>query len=139
MQSQGVSPDTVSYSTVIHACVRVQKPVRAEYWLNEMTRNNEPASAFCYNSVIQAWANANDVAKAEKWLSKAFELQVEVSGNSCNNFVNSCIRAGELKKAENRLTEMSRNGVASISSHNALAAAWARQGEYGRADAMRRR
>merc|ERR1719408_193072 len=104
-----------------------------------MDKQGEQASSFCYNSVIQAWANINDVAKAEKWLSAALEKEIEVSGNTFSNFVNACVRAADLKKAEGWLSEMSRRGVSAVSSYNAVASAWARQGDLTRADALRRR
>jgi pentatricopeptide repeat protein len=104
-----------------------------------MDAQGEPPSVFCFNSIIQAWSAAGNVAKAEEWLRNALEREVDVSGNSFSSFILASVRAGEVRKADDWLADMVKKGLTSASSHNAVAAAWTRQGEQGRADAVRRR
>jgi len=145
-RTKGVSPDSVSFSTVIHACVMAQEPRRAEQWLEEMCKersiSQEQSGAFCYNSVIQAWVKVGKSAQAAKWLTASIEKGVEASASCFAGVVGTFMKAGELEQAEYWLATMESRGVPAPPSgagcHEAVANAWAQRGNATKAAALRK-
>merc|ERR550539_1522122 len=130
-------PDNVSYSTVIHACLRLQRPHRAMSLLREMYMSGETPNSFYFGGVVQALARAGDASNASKWLEEAVKVQVDVSTACFGCVLIACARAGDVEAAERWLNEAAKRGVASSANYTSVAQAWMKAGAAGRADAVR--
>ena len=51
----GLTPDTVSYNSVMHACARTGDPRRVEHWYLEMKREGVEANTITHNIMIDAY------------------------------------------------------------------------------------
>merc|ERR1719264_503431 len=130
-------PDTVSYCTVIHACLRLHQPHRAMRLLEEMFTSGETPNGYYFGAVVQALARAGDVSNASRWLDEAVKVQADISEGSFSCVLIACARAGDVEAAERWLNEAAKRGVAYAANYAAVAQAWMKIGETGRADAVR--
>jgi len=137
MRKRGVQPDHVSYSTVIHACFGTQDVDRAVYWLNEMEKQGEAPNGFCHGSVIRLLAHAHHVERAAGLLHRALAHGIEVEASCFRSVLAACIQAGDLEEAEKWHYIMMDYGMST--NCGGLAAAWIKQGNPARADALYRR
>jgi len=137
MRKRGIVPDTVSYSTVIHACQRSHRPHRAMRWLEEMYKSGEIPNGFCFGAVVQALVHVGDVSNASRWLDEAVKVNADVSTACFGCVLSACARAGDAEVAERWLNEAAQRGVASSANYTAVAQAWTKAGDPGRAEAVR--
>lgn len=116
MQKRGVSPDGVSYSTFVHACVTSGDATKAEVWLERMiaqgSADGEP-NAFCYNAVVQAWARQGDAERASHWLSQAIEAKAEPTTMSFSGVISAWKKAGDFKTSAKWIEKMGAAGLRS--------------------------
>merc|ERR1719198_551052 len=73
---RSLTPDGVTYSTLIHACVTKREIARAEKWLEQMQatcppRGRNSPHTFCYNSVVQALNSCGEFDRAASWVAAA--------------------------------------------------------------------
>merc|ERR1719235_2088307 len=115
MKRNEVAPDSVSYSTMIHACTRASATSRAEFWLKEMmSQGNLKVDApvsFCYNTVIQALAQENKAAKAEHYLRAAIAAKADVTAACFCSVAAAFTRAGDAQRAEHWQAQSTKLGV----------------------------
>merc|ERR1719433_1504709 len=137
MRKGGLEPDTVSYSTVIHACLRLHRPHRAMRLLEDMYMSGETPNSFYFGAVVQALARAGDASNASRWLDEAVKVQVDVSTACFGRVLIACARAGDVEAAERWLNEAAKRGVASSANYTSVAQAWMKAGAPARADAVR--
>ena len=64
IREAGLTPDTVSYNSVMHACAREGDPRRMEHWHLEMRREDIEANTITHNIMIEAYAKHGDAAGA---------------------------------------------------------------------------
>merc|ERR1712008_269433 len=93
-------PDTVSYSTVIHACLHLHRPHRAMNLLEEMYRSGETPNSFYFGAVVQVLDHAGDASNASQWLNEAIKAQVDVSNECFSCVLLACAWAGDVEAAE---------------------------------------
>jgi len=70
MLNAGLTPDVVTYRTIIGACARKPNPQLAEEWLTKMVAASHPLDVMSCSAVMSAYAAAGDRAGAEHWLLK---------------------------------------------------------------------
>jgi pentatricopeptide repeat protein len=64
MMGLGLTPDHVSYSSVIHAHAHAGNPAAAQAWLDRMTQHGVRPDNVSFNSVCAAHAKVGDAAAA---------------------------------------------------------------------------
>jgi len=103
MGKNGVKPDGVSYSTLVHACITARDAARAQKWLEKMivegSADGEP-NAFCYNAVVQAWAKQGDAERASHWLSKAIADKADPTNTSFTSVISAWKKVGDANEVE---------------------------------------
>merc|ERR1719182_517276 len=70
MHAQGLTPDAVSFNTVMKAFVKHENIDGAEYWFHEMQGSGVKPDTVSYNVMISTCARAKDADRAEGWLKK---------------------------------------------------------------------
>merc|ERR1719213_553721 len=115
MKSQGVTPDSVSYSTIIHACTKSSATGRAEFWLKEMISQEslqvDAPISFCYNTAIQALAQEGKTTKAEHYLRAATAAKADLTAACLCSVAAAFTRAGDAQRAEHWQSQSTKLGV----------------------------
>jgi len=69
-------PDVISFNTLISACAKASKPIRAEEAFAQMEKRGLVPTAVTFSSVLQAHARVGDPVKAQAWLDTMIERGV---------------------------------------------------------------
>jgi pentatricopeptide repeat protein len=106
MQSAGVRPSIVTYSTLISRAGAWQKVAVAERYFNQMKHDGIKADVQAYNSLINAYAKETETDRALAVLAEMDREQVKPTVVTFNTLIDSCARSGEVHKAEDMLKRM---------------------------------
>merc|ERR1719247_3041819 len=95
-----VSPNVVSFSSLLHACAKASDRERAEKWMNVMmTEGPEEPNAICFNAVIHACAREINVERANFWIEKMMSSGVKPTVNSFSTIIDTLAKQGDLDAA----------------------------------------
>merc|ERR1719359_252468 len=70
MERSGVTPNVVTFNSVINACAQCGDVDRAESWFRRMLAKEVTPSVETFNSLINACAKAGDALRAEEWFEE---------------------------------------------------------------------
>lgn len=137
-QTPGLTPDTISYNSVIHACAKKGDVRRAEHWLSKISAvrsDGVKANTISYNIVMDACAKANDPEGAENLLHRMLKEKLEANVVSYATVIHARAKRGDVKKAEHWLRRMIECGVEpNVVCYNSLVYACGRTGDAENAE-----
>ena len=115
MQSDGVTPTVVSYSSVLHACAKSSDGESAESGLAQVQDNGEQPSAICFNAVIHAWSECSDIDRASFWIQEMPQRGVNATVSTYSTIMAQAIRHGDTAAAHKHLVAMTDLGLGRLS------------------------
>jgi pentatricopeptide repeat protein len=103
-----LTPDDVTYSSLIDLCCWVNDFVRAHELLNEMKERGIAPTVYTFSSLISGYAVAGDVERCYDVLVQMDQERVRPNHVTLVSLVNACLNAGDFRKAVETLGNMKR-------------------------------
>jgi len=110
----------VSYSALIHACVKAGDVDRAEKWFQHMRKAGVQANTVSYSILLNVCAKAGNFTRAEIWLETMYDDGVAPNVVCYNNVIDACAKAGRPDRAEVWLRRLTGEDVESRAAPGAL-------------------
>lgn len=107
IQARQLSPDTITYTSLLNAAARAEQPKRAVKIFDDMAKSNVEHDARAANCVLDAFAKSGDAHGC----ARQFDIMFDTSPPADSN-ANSTPKKGKLKP-----TEVSFNSVMSAFAH----------------------
>eukprot|EP00965_Chrysotila_dentata_P223647 6193696-Pleurochrysis_carterae.AAC.3 len=128
MQSEGLPPDTITFTSAIGACAKSGDYGQALSLLEMMRSAELQPNTITYSNVISACERAGEWRGALRLLQQMQEEGVGVDLMVINAAIGACARAGEWERAVSLLEEeMKSQGIApDVISHNGVLTALAK-------------
>lgn len=112
--SDAPRPDTVLYTSMIHACAQAGQAERALMLFRQMQEGGLVPTLVTYNAVLLATARRVDLWRQSKEIFAAMQEQgaLEPSAHTMNTMLLCAARAGDLESCRNVVRDMERAGLA---------------------------
>ncbi|CAE8638294.1 unnamed protein product [Polarella glacialis] len=110
MMSSRLTPDLVSYTTLLHACGRSGDHQRSERWVRIAEEQGLQVGVIGYGMLLHACAIARNPDLAESWLEAMPQKRIVPDLACMNTVLLACCKAGQPGRAEQRLREMAGGG-----------------------------
>eukprot|EP00927_Polykrikos_kofoidii_P063607 TRINITY_DN58451_c0_g1_i1.p1 TRINITY_DN58451_c0_g1~~TRINITY_DN58451_c0_g1_i1.p1 ORF type:complete len:543 (-),score=60.23 TRINITY_DN58451_c0_g1_i1:64-1692(-) len=94
----GISPDLVSYNTILGVFAQAGRLADAEKELQVMSRSKLMPDVRSYTALIQGCGISGQATQAERWLSRMVEVRLVPDVVSYNAVLNACVKAGEVAR-----------------------------------------
>jgi pentatricopeptide repeat protein len=104
----GITPDAVTYASLIDLCGRLEDYARAHDLLEGMKARGLAPTAHIYTSLISAYAETGKVEPCFEVLDRMLGEGVRPTSVTVGSLVNACLNAGDFRKAVETLGRMKR-------------------------------
>merc|ERR1719321_776471 len=112
MVTAGVTPNVVTYSTVITACAQNADSDRSDFWLSEMRKNGVKPNSYTYNALARQFVAKGDFQKVEDLMNDLKRSGQALDEHCLASLLSAYYNATpkETKRAEMTLLEFSEAG-----------------------------
>ncbi|CAM6013903.1 unnamed protein product [Sphagnum balticum] len=125
-----VSPNEVTYTTAIAACVRLNLMDEAHSILREMRLRKVPANIVTYNILLSGYCRSRNMEKAYSLVADMKLAGISLDVVSYNTLINGCIKSGDNVAALAHFQQMREGGIApSEVSYTTLMKAFGQNGQ----------
>jgi pentatricopeptide repeat protein len=125
-----VSPNEVTYTTAIAACVRLNLMDEAHSILREMGLRKVPANIVTYNILLSGYCRSRNMEKAYALVADMKLAGISLDVVSYNTLINGCIKSGDNVAALAHFQQMREAGIApSEVSYTTLMKAFGQSGQ----------
>jgi len=93
MALEGLSPDVVTYNTVINACAQQKQCQRALEYFHRMVTDGLAPNLGTYNTLLNAYSRTNNIEGAMSVLSKMRGARLRPDTHTCSTFLTAARRA----------------------------------------------
>eukprot|EP00435_Cladocopium_sp_Y103_P036998 s1336_g9.t1 len=95
LRQDGLSPDTVTYTSLIKACSKFGDLPGAVGWLHEMVANQLTPDVMAYTAVIHCSAKKGNVEEATRWFERMSANDVRGDHVTYTALINACAKRSD--------------------------------------------